>query len=155
MKKITYLLSTLLIVSCTDNGLIDTEQLENIQPSTRAVGDGKYDALGYGYNCFYADFSDPLYVQGKVIDIERLEEGRGRDQITKDELSFTPAKINEAIYPKIRAAEIPTALAVNPPIKIPIKPFLSTASFTPCQSTFPKPRRGTLAPEPAKSWKGP
>ena len=97
MKKITYLLSTLLIVSCTDNGLIDTEQLENIQPSTRAVGDGKYDALGYGYNCFYADFSDPLYVQGKVIDIERLEEGRGRDQITKDELSFTPAKINEAI----------------------------------------------------------
>ena len=28
MKKITYLLSTLLIVSCTDNGLIDTEQLE-------------------------------------------------------------------------------------------------------------------------------
>lgn len=90
-------MSTLLIVSCTDNGLIDTEQLENIQPSTRAVGDGKYDALGYGYNCFYADFSDPLYVQGKVIDIERLEEGRGRDQITKDELSFTPAKINEAI----------------------------------------------------------
>ena len=48
MKKITYLLSTLLIVSCTDNGLIDTEQLETIQPSTRAVGDGKYDALGYG-----------------------------------------------------------------------------------------------------------
>ena len=36
-------------------------------------------------------------MQGKVIDIERLEEGRGRDQITKDELSFTPAKINEAI----------------------------------------------------------
>ena len=61
MKKITYLFFFFLIVSCTDNGLIDTEQLENIQPSTRAVGDGKYDALGYGYNCFYADFRKSLW----------------------------------------------------------------------------------------------
>lgn len=62
MKKITYLLSALLTVSCTDNGLTDTEQVENIQLSTRAVGDSRYNALGCGHNCFYADFSDPLYV---------------------------------------------------------------------------------------------
>ena len=49
------------------------------------------------------------------------------------------SKINDAIYPKIRAAEIPTALALNPPMNTPINPCSSTASFTPWRTWAPPP----------------
>lgn len=64
------------------------------------------------------------------------------------------SKIKDARYPKISAAEIPTALALNPPMNIPMNPFSSTASFTPCQSVFPKPSSGTEAPDFANSLNG-
>ena len=54
--------------------------------------------------------------------------------------------MKDAIYPKIRAADIPAALALNPPMNTPMNPYLSTASFTPCHRTFPNPRSGTPAP---------
>ena len=39
-----------------------------------------------------------------------------------------------AINPKVNAAQIPAAAAVKPPVKIPRKPFSSTAFFTPSES---------------------
>ena len=36
--------------------------------------------------------------------------------------------------PEKRAVDIPAAVAVSPPVIIPIKPSLSTARFTPCAS---------------------
>ena len=60
-------------------------------------------------------------------------------------------KMRLARYPNTSAAEIPTALAVKPPLKIPRNPSESTAFYTPFQSTFPKPSRGTEAPAPAYS----
>ena len=62
-------------------------------------------------------------------------------------------KISEAIYPNIKAPDIPTAPAVKPPINKPKKPFSSTAFFTPSKRVLPKPKSGTDAPAPAKSIK--
>lgn len=82
-------------------------------------------------------------------------------QITNFLFYFSPAvlifglKINDAIYPNIKAAEIPTEEAVNPPLKIPINPSSVIAFFTPSNSACPNPRSGTLAPAPANSYHGP
>lgn len=97
-KNIYILFFLVLFISCNDEELIPSQTINDVNlKQTRAAGDGKYDALGYGYNCFYADFSDPLYVQAKVIDIERLKQGKGRNQITGAEVTFNPTEVNEAI----------------------------------------------------------
>ena len=95
-KLITFSLLSCLILSCTDEELI-IDQLKESTPVTRSAGDGHYDLLGYGYNCFYSDFQDPLYAKAKVIDIERLQKGLGRDPITGQEVIFTPADIETSI----------------------------------------------------------
>lgn len=100
MKKSRFLFMLLCIVSsCNNEEEFDFDNIDRdtISEQTRAVGDGKYDALGYGYNCFYSDFSDPLYVQAKVINLERLKEGRGRNQITGNEIFFNKSEINESL----------------------------------------------------------
>lgn len=88
-----------IVSSCNNEEEFDFDNIDRdtISEQTRAVGDGKYDALGYGYNCFYSDFSDPLYVQAKVINLERLKEGRGRNQITGNEIFFNKSEINESL----------------------------------------------------------
>ena len=58
-------------------------------------------------------------------------------------------KIKEA-----RDAETPAAQAVKPPVKSPMTPSVSMASFRPFHSVFPKPSNGTAAPAPAKSIRG-
>lgn len=95
-KLITFSLLSCLILSCTDEELI-IDQLKESTPVTRSAGDGNYDLLGYGYNCFYSDFQDPLYAKAKVIDVERLQKGLGRDPITGQEVIFTPADIETSI----------------------------------------------------------
>lgn len=55
------------------------------------------------------------------------------------------------MYPKNIAAAIPPEAAAVPPVKAPIKPFVFTFSMAPLASKFPKPVRGTVAPQPAKS----
>lgn len=95
-KLITFSLLSCLILSCTDEELI-IDQLKESTPVTRSAGDGNYDLLGYGYNCFYSDFQDPLYAKAKVIDLERLQKGLGRDPITGQEVIFTPADIETSI----------------------------------------------------------
>ena len=61
---------------------------------------------------------------------------------------------NEAIYPKKIAVAIPPAAADIPPVKAPRNPVSFTASIVPVDSKLPKPVRGTVAPQPAKSIKG-
>ena len=56
-----------------------------------------------------------------------------------------------AARPAVMAVVIPPAAAFSPPVKMPRKPSLSTASRTPLARVFPKPVRGTVAPAPAKS----
>lgn len=100
MKKETFFLLLLgIFTSCSNEEDINSTPLNKGTTSeqTRAAGDGKYDALGYGYNCFYSDFSDPVYVQARVINIEKLKLGKGKDQITNKEVTFNPTDINEAI----------------------------------------------------------
>ena len=57
-------------------------------------------------------------------------------------------KIIEANKPKIKAAVIPAAEEVRPPVKAPISPSFSTASRTPLPIFAPNPIRGTVTPEP-------
>lgn len=100
MKKETFFLLLIgIFTSCSNEENINSTPTtkEIISKQTRSVGDGKYDALGYGYNCFYSDFSDPVYVQAKVINIERLKQGKGKDQRTNKEVTFNPTDISEAI----------------------------------------------------------
>ena len=59
----------------------------------------------------------------------------------------------EAIQPKKIAEEIPAAAAFVPPMKAPMKPESFTSSNAPFASRFPKPVKGTVAPQPAKSIK--
>ena len=59
-KNIYILFFLVLFISCNDEELIPSQTINDVNlKQTRAAGDGKYDALGYGYICFYADFSDP------------------------------------------------------------------------------------------------
>lgn len=51
------------------------------------------------------------------------------------------------------AAAIPPAAAFVPPVNAPIKPASFTSEITPLLSRLPKPVRGTVAPQPAKSIK--
>ena len=86
------------IFSCTDNEIItDLNTEKENTPTTRSAGDGVYDLLGYGYNCFYSDFKDPLYAKAKIIDLDRLEKGLGRDPITGQEVVFNPSKIETSL----------------------------------------------------------
>lgn len=94
-KLITFLLF-FCILACSEEELI-IDKLEKNIVTTRSAGDGEYDLLGYGYNCFYSDFQDPLYAKAKVIDLERLQKGLGRDPITGQEVIFTPADIETSI----------------------------------------------------------
>ena len=57
------------------------------------------------------------------------------------------------MYPKKIAAAIPPLAALIPPVKAPIIPFEDTSDTTPFDKRFPKPVRGTVAPQPAKSIK--
>ena len=63
-------------------------------------------------------------------------------------------KIKLTRSPEKMAAVIPPADAFRPPMKIPGKPWLSTAFRTPSAKRFPKPVRGTVAPAPANSERG-
>lgn len=94
-KLITFLLF-FSILACSEEELI-IDKLEKNTVTTRSAGDSEYDLLGYGYNCFYSDFQDPLYAKAKVIDSERLQKGLGRDPITGQEVIFTPADIETSI----------------------------------------------------------
>ena len=86
------------IFSRTDNEIItDLNTEKENTPTTRSAGDGVYDLLGYGYNCFYSDFKDPLYAKAKIIDLDRLEKGLGRDPITGQEVVFNPSKIETSL----------------------------------------------------------
>lgn len=98
-KFITFLVLPCFISSCMEDDLIpsSSSKLEENTITTRSAGDGVYDLLGYGYNCFYSDFRDPLYAKAQIIDLDRLEKGLGRDPITGQEVLFTPAKIEESI----------------------------------------------------------
>ena len=49
------------------------------------------------------------------------------------------------------AAAIPPAAAAVPPVNAPINPSCFTFSIAPFASKLPKPVRGTVAPQPAKS----
>ena len=69
------------------------------------------------------------------------------------DLSFA-LKIIAAIRPANMAAVIPPDAAFKPPVNIPMKPSLSTASRTPFASKLPKPESGTVAPAPASSANG-
>ena len=60
---------------------------------------------------------------------------------------------SEAIYPKKIAAAIPPEAAFTPPVKAPINPLFCISEITPFESRLPKPVRGTVAPQPAKSIK--
>ena len=62
-------------------------------------------------------------------------------------------EIRDAIYPKNIAAAIPPAAAFVPPIKAPTSPDFDTSSIAPFANALPKPVRGTVAPQPAKSIK--
>ena len=62
-------------------------------------------------------------------------------------------EIKEAIYPKNIALAIPPAADLIPPVNAPIKPLEFTSEIAPFASKFPKPVKGTVAPQPAKSIK--
>lgn len=64
------------------------------------------------------------------------------------------SKRREARYPKSSAPDMPIALAVKPPEKIPKKPSSPIAFLIPLKRVLPKPSRGTLAPQPANSKNG-
>lgn len=63
-------------------------------------------------------------------------------------------KINPKIYANITAAEIPPAVAVNPPVNTPSNPFSLTASIAPFAKLLPNPVIGTVAPALAKLTSG-
>ena len=53
-KNIILIVITILFLSCSDNEIIPEVIIpEQSTPTTRSVGDGKYDALGFGYNVIY------------------------------------------------------------------------------------------------------
>ena len=88
-KNIILIVITILFLSCSDNEIIPEVIIpEQSTPTTRSVGDGKYDALGFGYNCFYSNFSNPLYAKAQVIDLQKLEAGIGTDQLTGKKFIF-------------------------------------------------------------------
>ena len=64
------------------------------------------------------------------------------------------AELQKSAEEKISAAETPAAQAVKPPVKRPMNPSVSMASFSPFHSVLPKPSNGTDAPAPAKSIRG-
>ena len=69
--------------------------------------------------------------------------------------SFIPGRNTIAPrYPNNSAPLIPTALAVNPHLKIPSTPSSLIAFTTPFHSVFPNPKSGTVAPAPAHSANG-
>lgn len=90
-----YFLSLLLItfVSC-DKSYIEYEQCE---PITKSAGDGKYDVLGYGYDCAYSDFKGNRYSKLPVIDLEKFKSGVGKDPSTGVIVTFPNLFIEEAI----------------------------------------------------------
>ena len=59
--------------------------------------------------------------------------------------------INDAKYPKNIAAAMPPADAFTPPINAPIRPEFCASVIAPLAKLAPKPRSGTVAPQPAKS----
>jgi len=97
MKKLTFILLIIIIITSCNDEMIQFEALQQDSFDTRAAGDGKYDILGYGYNCFYSDFRDPKYSKAKVIDLDMLTSGIGRNQLTGDKMTFVPTEIIEAI----------------------------------------------------------
>jgi len=59
--------------------------------------------------------------------------------------------MREKTNPNIKAALIPADEAESPPVKIPIAPSRSIASFTPLPIVAPKPVSGSEAPHPKYS----
>ena len=76
-----------LLLSSCDNTL--DEEIQSNEVTTRAAGDGANDLLGYGYDCTQSDFKESQYSKAPIIDIERFKSGRGRDPITKQEITRT------------------------------------------------------------------
>ncbi len=98
MKKLNFILLLLFLSTSCSEELIQLDDFsEDSDLTTRAAGDGKYDVLGYGYNCFYSDFRDPKYSKAKVIDIDMLTSGIGRSQITGNKVQFVRTEVIEAI----------------------------------------------------------
>ncbi|ADV44392.1 Membrane attack complex component/perforin (MACPF) domain protein [Bacteroides helcogenes P 36-108] len=97
MKTIYFLscvfLSLFLFSSCNDE--IINSNLGLI--STRSAGDGKYDLLGYGYDCTFSVFKGSRYGKARIIDIDRFLSGQGRDPITRVEKIMSPGNINIAL----------------------------------------------------------
>ncbi len=100
MKHFYPLLITIVIffISCRNELLMSPETDSEIDSeiSTKSVGDGALDVLGYGYDCLYSDFKDPLYVKGQVIDLNKAETGQGINQMTGEQVTFAPTSIEVA-----------------------------------------------------------
>lgn len=96
-KIISIIIFTFTLTSCTENEIVNDFTSNSFDHSlTRSAGDSKSDVLGYGYNCLYSNFTNPLYAKAPIIDIKKLESGIGKNQITRKEVVFNPTKILEA-----------------------------------------------------------
>lgn len=87
MKKSDYFFGMILFMlfSCQENEELKTDKLSSETLQTRALGDGKYDVLGHGYNVTdkYLDGSSS---KALVLDVSKLEQLK---RITSAELSET------------------------------------------------------------------
>ena len=83
MKRIFFLLLLLQIVfiSCSESEFNDDFLIPS-KIQTRAGGDGKYDLLGYGYDCLYALGDNDKGAFNQIIDIDRYERGEAIDPLT-------------------------------------------------------------------------
>lgn len=83
MKRFFFLLLLLQIVfiSCSESEFNDDFLIPS-KIQTRAGGDGKYDLLGYGYDCLYALGDNDKGAFNQIIDIDRYERGEAIDPLT-------------------------------------------------------------------------
>lgn len=70
-----------IIVSCNDSEINDDFFIPS-HAYSRAGGDGKYDLLGYGYDCLYALGDNDKGAFNQVIDVDRYERGEAIDPLT-------------------------------------------------------------------------
>lgn len=82
--------------SCNEEKF-DNELSNATSHITKSAGDGKYDLLGYGYDCTFSDFKGSLYSKARIIDLEKFKSGNGKDAFTGESKQFFPGTIEEAI----------------------------------------------------------
>lgn len=64
----------------------------------KSIGDGIYDALGYGYDCTYTKIKGSEYVSEEpIIDIQRYITGKGKDPITGNSVIVDTGRVNIAL----------------------------------------------------------